>query len=105
MESQYILQLNNMSSRTNQTNTPQFKAIDFFCDGGGMTCGLRQAGINVIAGVDFDKNARFEQLKGFCKVIIIKMKKIYVNLSKINILMLWLNTIGYRNEHEGLLMN
>lgn len=31
-----------------------FKAIDFFCGGGGMTCGLRQAGIDVIAGVDFD---------------------------------------------------
>ncbi len=30
------------------------KAIDFFCGGGGMTCGLRKAGINVIAGVDFD---------------------------------------------------
>lgn len=27
-----------------------FKAIDFFCGGGGMTCGLRQAGIDVIAG-------------------------------------------------------
>lgn len=24
-----------------------FKAIDFFCGGGGMTCGLRQAGIDV----------------------------------------------------------
>ena len=35
--------------------SPQFRAIDFFCGGGGMTCGLRQAGINVIAGVDFDK--------------------------------------------------
>ena len=32
-----------------------FKAIDFFCGGGGMTCGLRQAGIDVIAGVDFDQ--------------------------------------------------
>ncbi|MDR2789594.1 MAG: DNA cytosine methyltransferase [Campylobacteraceae bacterium] len=31
-----------------------YKAIDFFCGGGGMTCGLRMAGINVIAGVDFD---------------------------------------------------
>ncbi len=29
-------------------------AIDFFCGGGGMTCGLRQAGIKVVAGVDFD---------------------------------------------------
>lgn len=35
-----------------------YKAIDFFCGGGGMTCGLRQAGINVIAGVDFDKDCK-----------------------------------------------
>ena len=32
----------------------KYKAIDFFCGGGGMTCGLRQAGIEVLAGVDFD---------------------------------------------------
>ena len=30
-------------------NHQNFKAIDFFCGGGGMTYGLRQAGINVIA--------------------------------------------------------
>lgn len=35
-----------------------YKAIDFFCGGGGMTCGLRQAGIDVIAGVDFDENCK-----------------------------------------------
>lgn len=40
---------------THKDSKPQLKAIDFFCGGGGMTCGLRQAGINVIAGVDFDK--------------------------------------------------
>lgn len=34
------------------------RAIDFFCGGGGMTCGLRQAGIEVIAGVDIDKEAK-----------------------------------------------
>jgi DNA (cytosine-5)-methyltransferase 1 len=34
------------------------RAIDFFCGGGGMTCGLRQAGIDVIAGVDFDIDAK-----------------------------------------------
>lgn len=39
-------------------NPNQFKAIDFFCGGGGMTCGLRQAGVDVIAGVDFDKDAQ-----------------------------------------------
>lgn len=34
------------------------RAIDFFCGGGGMTHGLRQAGIEVIAGVDLDKEAK-----------------------------------------------
>ncbi len=29
----------------------QFRAIDFFYGGGGITCGLRQAGIDVIADV------------------------------------------------------
>lgn len=32
----------------------KLKAIDFFCGGGGMTCGLKSAGIDVIAGVDYD---------------------------------------------------
>ncbi len=40
------------------TNNTDFKAIDFFCGGGGMTYGLRQADIKVIAGVDFDKDAK-----------------------------------------------
>lgn len=39
-------------------NNKNYRAIDFFCGGGGMTCGLRQAGIEVIAGVDIDKEAR-----------------------------------------------
>lgn len=34
------------------------KAIDFFCGGGGMTYGLRQSGINVIAGIDLDSSAK-----------------------------------------------
>lgn len=41
-----------------KVNTTKYKAIDFFCGGGGMTCGLRQAGIDVIAGVDFDKDCK-----------------------------------------------
>ncbi|MCR5077898.1 MAG: DNA cytosine methyltransferase [Prevotella sp.] len=41
---------------TIQKNTKELKAVDFFCGGGGMTHGLRQAGIAVIAGVDFDKS-------------------------------------------------
>jgi len=30
------------------------KAIDFFCSGGGATCGFRQAGIEVLGGIDID---------------------------------------------------
>ena len=34
------------------------KAIDFFCSGGGMTYGMRQAGVDVIAGIDNDPSVR-----------------------------------------------
>jgi len=33
---------------------PKFKAVDFFCSGGGMTNGFRKAGIDVIGGIDID---------------------------------------------------
>ena len=36
----------------------QLKAIDFFCSGGGMSCGMQQAGIKVIAGIDIDKSCK-----------------------------------------------
>jgi len=35
-------------------NNQRLKAIDFFCSGGGMSYGLVQAGIDVIAGIDVD---------------------------------------------------
>lgn len=34
------------------------KAVDFFCSGGGMTNGMRQAGIEVVAGIDNDESCR-----------------------------------------------
>ena len=34
----------------------QINAVDFFCSGGGMSYGMQQAGVNVVAGIDFDKN-------------------------------------------------
>ena len=34
------------------------KAIDFFCGAGGLTRGLLDAGINVVAGVDDDERLR-----------------------------------------------
>lgn len=34
------------------------KAIDFFCSGGGMSLGLQEAGIKVVAGIDFDPECK-----------------------------------------------
>ncbi len=36
----------------------QLLAIDFFCGGGGMTYGMQQAGVKVLAGIDFDINCK-----------------------------------------------
>ena len=40
-------------------NKVQISAIDLFCGIGGLTCGLKQSGINVKAGIDFDKNCKY----------------------------------------------
>jgi DNA (cytosine-5)-methyltransferase 1 len=32
------------------------KAVDFFCSGGGMSYGMQKAGIEILAGIDIDKN-------------------------------------------------
>lgn len=34
----------------------RLKAVDFFCSGGGMSYGMQKAGIQILAGIDFDKN-------------------------------------------------
>lgn len=34
------------------------KAVDFFCSGGGMSYGMQEAGIKILAGIDFDKNCQ-----------------------------------------------
>lgn len=32
----------------------RLKAVDFFCGGGGMSYGMQKAGVNVLAGIDFE---------------------------------------------------
>jgi len=34
--------------------TNNLQAVDFFCSAGGVTCGFKQAGINVLGGIDID---------------------------------------------------
>lgn len=46
------------SKQPNLIFMQNLKAIDFFCGGGGMTCGLRMSGIEVIAGIDHDPNCQ-----------------------------------------------
>lgn len=36
----------------------KIKAVDFFCSGGGMSFGMQESGIEVIAGIDFDENCK-----------------------------------------------
>jgi DNA (cytosine-5)-methyltransferase 1 len=36
----------------------KLKAIDFFCSGGGLSYGLKLAGIDVIAGIDIDPDCK-----------------------------------------------
>lgn len=36
----------------------QLKAVDFFCGGGGMSFGMQEAGITVLAGIDNDVNCK-----------------------------------------------
>lgn len=35
------------------------QAVDLFCGAGGLSCGLKQAGIGVVAGLDFDSKCKF----------------------------------------------
>lgn len=46
------------AQRANTDKTTELKAVDFFCGGGGMTYGLRLAGINVLGGVDIASDCR-----------------------------------------------
>ena len=34
--------------------------VDLFCGVGGLTCGLRQAGLNVVAGIDLDSECKYQ---------------------------------------------
>ena len=36
----------------------KLKAVDFFCGGGGMSFGLKKAGIKILAGIDFEKKCK-----------------------------------------------
>ena len=43
---------------SNKNNAASLKAVDFFCGGGGMSLGMRKAGIEIVAAVDNDPMCR-----------------------------------------------
>lgn len=47
------------SSPSRSQGTPKVCAVDLFCGAGGLTCGLRRAGIRVEAGVDNAEQCRY----------------------------------------------
>lgn len=46
-----------MNSKESQIQN-EYKAVDFFCSGGGMTAGFRMAGVKVLGGIDIDADCR-----------------------------------------------
>jgi DNA (cytosine-5)-methyltransferase 1 len=44
--------------KTKAKKKKSLKAVDFFCGIGGMTSGFRKAGIDVVAGIDFDETCK-----------------------------------------------
>ena len=49
----------NMPTATKRKAACAVDAVDLFCGGGGLTCGLRQAGVNVKMGVEIDPLCRY----------------------------------------------
>lgn len=47
-----------MKKFKNTQNKGKLKAVDFFCSGGGMSYGMQEAGIKILAGIDFDENCK-----------------------------------------------
>lgn len=54
------------------------KAIDFFCSAGGVSCGFKQAGIDVLGGIDIDKKCKDTYKKN------IKAKFLHADVSSLN---------------------
>lgn len=44
--------------KNKNSNIHNLKAVDFFCSGGGMSFGMQESGIKILAGIDFDKNCK-----------------------------------------------
>lgn len=55
MKSIHIL---SSKKQVNFDSMTKLKAVDFFCGGGGMSYGMQQAGIDVLAGIDYEHDCK-----------------------------------------------
>ena len=59
-----------------KSRNKKLKAIDFFCSAGGVTCGFKQAGINILGGIDIDPNCQVTYEKIIKQNIYVQMFQI-----------------------------
>lgn len=66
----------------NITKVSRLKAVDFFCGGGGMTYGMKQAGITVLAGLDHDYHCEETYIKNHhdTRFIFADITKVKINI-------------------------
>lgn len=76
----------------------KIKAVDFFCGGGGMSFGMKKAGIKVLAGIDNDKNCE-ETYKANIK----SAKFIHANVFELKEQELQ-ETLGLKQNDDDLLL-
>lgn len=62
---------------------PKINVIDFFCGCGGTSAGLQKAGMNILAGIDFDKNAIATYAKNFPNALVFNTNIKELNTSSI----------------------
>lgn len=60
-----------ISSTWKTPEKTSYKAVDLFCGCGGLSCGLQQAGFQMIGGVEFDKNAYYTYSQNFTHEIVL----------------------------------
>ena len=94
------------SKTTKNIEQNKLTAIDFFCGGGGMSYGMLQAGINVIAGIDHEpkcKETYEANITGaeFIEADVFKLKPFYLkrklNLEKNDNNLILITTVRTNN--------
>lgn len=72
---------------------PKINVVDFFCGCGGTSAGLQKAGMHILAGIDFDKNAIATYAKNFPAAHVFN-----INIKELDTLSIETILTPYKNE-------